>query len=435
VLLVAALEAASFVLFYAATGHRFSYAEIAREEAAEVQAWVPPPPNGAPPPVPTSVAPAPQGRAVEGRIENTPRDLVPHPFMGFVYDPESPRTLARQGRGAFPLTEHGFFDLPAPPGEGEELSVAVFGGSVAAYFTVDGRAAMAGALAAHPALRGKRLRLYSAALGGFKQPQMLGALAYLLALGQHYDVVVELDGFNEVALSYETHKSRGIFPAYPRDWDEMVGPVPDVEQLRRIGRATYLQESRSAVARIFARPPLSWSVTAGLVWKCVDRVLGGRLADARAQLVKRAAGAYRYRERGPVRHYATDEELLADIARIWSGSSVQMQHLATGAGALYFHFLQPNQYVPGSKPLGPSEKAAAYRAESDYRVPVEKGYPFLQAEGARLAARGIEFHDLTNLYAGIAEPLYIDDCCHVNAKGNALMGEAVGKVIAAGWKR
>ena len=433
VLLLAALEGASLVLFYAATGVGFSFKRTAQEQAAAIQAWVPP--SDAPAPVPTTAAPAPREGAVEGRPENTPRDQIPHPFMGYVYDPESPRSLSRVGRGGLRLTEHGFFSLPAPPGEGEEVSVAVFGGSVAAYLAVDGRAAMARALAAHPALRDKRIRMYSMALGAYKQPQMLGALAYLMALGQRFDAVVELDGFNEVALSYGTFKTRGVFPGYPRDWDELVRPVPDVDQLRRIGRVAYWQEWRTAVARRFASRPLSWSVTAGLVWKCVDRVLGGELAQARAALVNRAAVGYRYRERGPVRHYATDEQLLADIARIWSGSSVQMRHLCAGAGSLYFHFLQPNQYVPGSKPLGSDEKAAAYRADSEYRVPVEKGYPLLQAEGARLAAQGVEFHDLTSLYAGIADPLYIDTCCHVNAKGNALMGEAVGKVIAAGWKR
>ena len=430
VLLVAVLEGASFVLFYAATGSRFSYERIAREQATEIQAWTPPVVAAGPPPAPKT----PRGPVVEGRVERTPREMVPHPFMGFVYNPESRRTLARQGRGALPLTEHGFFLLPDPPGEGEELSVAVFGGSVAAYFAVDGREALARALGADPALRGKRVRLHSFALGGFKQPQMLEALAYVLALGQRFDVVVELDGFNDVALSFVTHKDMGLFPAYPRDWDSLVRLAPDVDQLRRMGRVDYWQEWRSAVAQRFAKRPWSLSVTAGLVWKSVDRVLGGELARARTDLAKTAAASYGYRERGPVRRYASDEDLLADIVRTWGRSSLQMHRLCSAEGMRYHHFLQPNQYVPGSKPMGEGERAVAYRTDKDYRLPVEKGYPLLQAEGARLAASGVDFHDLSRLYAGIAAPLYIDDCCHVNGQGNAMMGEAVGRVIAAGWK-
>jgi hypothetical protein len=306
---------------------------------------------------------------------------------------------------------------------------------MAAYFAVDGRDALVRALDANPALRGKRVRLHSFALGGFKQPQMLEGLAYLLALGQRFDVVVELDGFNDVALSFVTHKDMGLFPAYPRDWDSLVRLAPDMDQLRRMGRVDYWQEWRSAVAQRFAKRPWSLSVTAALVWKCLDRVLGGELARARGELARTAAASHGYRERGPVRRYASDADLLADIVRTWGRSSLQMQRLCAAEGMRYHHFLQPNQYVPGSKPMGEAERAVAYLGDKEYRLPVEKGYPLLQAEGARLAAAGVDFHDLTRLYAGIGEPLYIDDCCHVNRQGNALMGEAVGKVIAAGWTR
>ena len=76
----------------------------------------------------------------------------------------------------------------------------------------------------------RRVRVHSLALGGFKQPQMLAALAYLMALGQRFDVVVELDGFNDVALSFSENKYKGTFPAYPRDWDGLVGQAPDLER-------------------------------------------------------------------------------------------------------------------------------------------------------------------------------------------------------------
>jgi hypothetical protein len=437
VLFVVALELASFVLFYAAAGRRFSYAAIAREEAAEVAAWTPPTAQATPPPTPT-VAAAPQTTqtpAVEGRPESTLVDLVPHPFMGFVYNPEDPRLLAAQGGGALPLTEHGFFDLQAPPGGGEELSVAVFGGSVAVYFWFEAREAMTRVLQADPRLRNRRVYVRCFALGGFKQPQMLGALAYLMALGERFDVVVELDGFNDVALSSFVNKNRGIFPAYPRDWDGLVAQAPDLERQRTIGKVAFLQEWRARVARGFAKRPFSWSVTGGLVWKSIDRFFGGELARDREALTRSSGGGNRYRERGPVRRYGSDQERLADIVRLWGLSSVQMSHLCAGAATRYYHFLQPNQYLPGSKPMSEAEKAVAYRANHLYRPAVEAGYPLLQAEGARLRGLGVDFHDLSGLYAGISEPLYIDDCCHVNARGNALMGEAVGKAIVAGWRR
>jgi hypothetical protein len=434
VLLVVVLELASLGLFYAAAGRRFSYAEIAREQAAEARAWTPPPILGTAPAAPPA-GPAAPVAAVPGRLESTPTELVPHPFLGFVYNPEYPDLLAAQGRGALPLTEHGFFSLPDPPGHGEEVSVAVFGGSVAAYFAADGRDAMVNVLRADPRLADKRFRIHSFALGGFKQPQTLTALAYLMGLGYRFDVVVLLDGFNDIALSFVEHKDKGTFPAYPRDWDALVGQTPDLERQRKIGKVALLQEWRARVAGGFARRPMSWSVTSGLVWKAMDRTISAELGRARQDLARNVGQVTRYRDRGPQRHYANDQELLAEIARVWALCSVQMQRLCIGAGTRYHHFLQPNQYVPGSKPMGETERAVAYRADQAYRLPAESGYALLRAEGARLVDLGVEFHDLSRIYDGVSEPLYIDDCCHVNARGNAIMGEAVGKAIVAGWDR
>jgi hypothetical protein len=425
-LAVVVLEVASFVLFYATAGRLFSYRRVAEERAAEVRAWMTP--SAAP-------TPAPRVTAAEGRPEHTPVDLVPHPFMGFVYDPESPRLLAAQGRGALPLTDHGFFSLPPPPpGKGEELSVGVFGGSVAAYFSVDGREAMTRVLHADPALRSKRVRVYSVALGGFKQPQMMAALAYLMAQGQYFDVVVELDGFNEVAISFLDYKKSGTFLAYPRDWYGLVGETANVHRQEAVGKITLLKEWRGMTAAWFSRRTLSWSITAALIWKSLDKLINGELTRAREELAA-VEGGGRYRDRGPRRNYTNDQELLAEIAVLWGRSSLQMQRLCAGAGTHYHHFLQPNQYFPGSKPMGQAEKAVAYRADHAYRLPVEVGYPMLRAQGLRLTGLGVDFHDLTQLYAGVSEPIYVDDCCHVNLKGNALMGEAVGRAVVAGWKR
>jgi hypothetical protein len=272
-------------------------------------------------------------------------------------------------------------------------------------------------------------------LGGFKQPQMAAALAYLLALGNRFDVVVELDGFNEVALSVMDYKTKGIFPAYPRDWDRLVSQVPDLQDQRRIGTIAYLQEWRGRLARRFARRPFSWSVTAAVVWKSLNRWLGAEIARAREDLATAQLQRTSYRERGPHREYASDQELLKEITSVWGLSSLQMRSLCAGSGMRYFHFLQPNQYVPNSKPMGPSEVSIAYHPNTIYSRAVEQGYPLLRAEGARLSALGVQFEDLSPLFVRITEPLYIDDCCHVNAKGNALMGEAIGKAIVAGWKR
>jgi hypothetical protein len=430
VLVSAALELTSFVLIYIITGRPFSYGRIAKEQAGEIEASSPGP-TAEPTPRP-AVAPPPPEQMVQGNLDATPVELVPHPFLGFVYNPEFPELKEQQGRGAMALTELGFFDLPQQSGQRSPLSVAIFGGSVAAYFSVEGREALERSLSQVPAWRGRPLRVDCFALGGFKQPQMVSALVYLLALGHRFDEIVELDGFNEVAISDQNYRQTGMFPAFPRGWDVLVRQAPDLEQQRRIGKVAYLQHWRATVARWFSRRPLSWSVTSALVWKSLNRWLGTRIALAREDLATATQAGGGYRERGPLRRYASEQELLSDVAAIWGQSSLQMHRLSTAAGAHYHHFLQPNQYVPGSKPMGGAEKAVAYRPDHPYRPPVEQGYPLLQAEGGMLKAQGVDFHDLTGLFASVNEQVYRDDCCHLNGRGTTLLAEAVGRALADG---
>jgi hypothetical protein len=433
VLLVAASELVSFVLFYAATGRRFSYATVAREQVYVQTEAVP---SAAVQREAAAAAPleAPPFPLVEGHPTRTAEDLVPHPFTGFVLNPEGPRIKQQVGRGGMEVTELGFFRIPEPSGDPQPLSIAVFGGSMAAHFCVDGREALERALAAAPAFRSRRVRIHCFALGGFKQPQTAAALLYLSTLGQRFDAVVELDGFNDVALSYDGYKKRRLFPVFPRDWDQLVTQTADPHKQLVVGKVAYLLEQRARLARWFSRRPWSWSVTAALVWKSLHRLLTSDLARAREELTlssaSSSASAEDYRTRGPARQYGNDEELFEDIAHVWGRSSLQMHRLCLGSGTRYSHFLQPNQYVAGSKPMGAAERAIAYR-ENVYRDPIERGYSFLRAEGVRLAAQGIDFHDLTGVFAEIQEPLYVDDCCHVSAKGSAIMGEAIGKALVA----
>ena len=52
------------------------------------------------------------------------------------------------------------------------------------------------------------------ARGGYKEPQQVNALVLLFALGFEPDVVIDIDGFNEVALG-NNNQSLGFHPAFP----------------------------------------------------------------------------------------------------------------------------------------------------------------------------------------------------------------------------
>ena len=108
-----------------------------------------------------------------------------------------------------------------------------------------------------------------------------------------------------------------------------------------------------------------------------------------------------------------------------------MHELCALHGTTYLHGLVPNQYVPDSKPISAEELENAWAPNSNFARWARIGYPLLQEAGAGLRAGGVRFHDLTGVYRGVEEPVYRDHCCHLNARGHELLGQAVAELILA----
>jgi hypothetical protein len=104
-----------------------------------------------------------------------------------------------------------------------------------------------------------------------------------------------------------------------------------------------------------------------------------------------------------------------------------MQALCDANGILYLHCLQPNQYDLESKPLSARERREAFEEESPYRPLVEEGYPLLREAGRELQAQGVAFHDMSGLFVDVTGTLYVDNCCHFNGDGNAILAEALAR--------
>ncbi|HZR83361.1 MAG TPA: hypothetical protein VFD92_19865 [Candidatus Binatia bacterium] len=362
--------------------------------------------------------------------------LALHPYLGFVYDPGyDPEGMRRQH--GLPVSPFGFVDdkWPVLGASKDDVIVGIFGGSMAWWVSKEGAEALAEELSPIPELRDKRIVIVRAALGGYKQPQQLMALTYLLSLGAHFDIIVNLDGFNEVAITPEANVARDVFPFYPRDWSVLVGELDDPMVTRLAGEITALTRLRGYWAEAFLLPILRSTAITTLLWRSVDGALGQVTAERRLDLA-----AYegqldpeqrRFASHGPHLKYRDDDEVYADVARVWQESSLQMHRLARANKARYYHFLQPNQYVQGAKPMLDDERKVALREDSDYGKSVVRGYPRLREAGQQLDRQGVRFEDLTGLFGGIGKPLYIDDCCHVSADGNAMIGRHIGETIAA----
>jgi hypothetical protein len=77
--------------------------------------------------------------------------------------------------------------------------------------------------------------VYIIMLGSFawKQPQQLTALAYYLSMGGRLDILINLDGHNEV-VDTGTNLRRKVNPSYPQYWYELSSNVLTVERMSLI---------------------------------------------------------------------------------------------------------------------------------------------------------------------------------------------------------
>jgi hypothetical protein len=340
---------------------------------------------------------------------------VVHPYMGYVYDPTVEQS-----------SPYGISDTPPVQHRSpDKVIIGIFGGSFADDIAYN----MANELSEKlkPSFPGREFVVVKATIGGYKQPQQLMALNWFTALGGDFDIVINIDGFNDVALP-ALENVPDTNPFFPRQWHLRMRTVPDTEFLATVGKIRFLDSVGTKWQSFFRTGPLRYSVTANTLWRIGDQLLYNAAVNQRAKLPKMSA-ANTYAAAGPPAPFANDEEMYSALGHLWEESSFQMNALARAKGIRYFHFLQPNQYIEGSKPMGDEERRVAIRADHPYAKSVRQGYPVLRELGKDLVRRGVNFVDLTNIYANTHDPLYRDNCCHVNTAGQRLVIDTVVKTI------
>ena len=347
--------------------------------------------------------------------------IVLHPYLGYTHDPGG--TINRFGFQGRP---------PVTVGEPGTVFVGVFGGSFAANLAQDDRE-LRTAFEQIPAFAGKQVELICCAVGGYRQPQPALALAYLLSIGARFDVVIEVDGFNEVALPWAENEVDGHSPFFPRRWSSLAAGTPTPARLLAAGRVALARDSIAKLDAAFRQPVLDRSAAWLVIWSGLRNRREAAVAVAEREYQQPATGDVPAFARGPQTFHADAWQLVVDSVALWERSSRHMHALCQDAGVPYFHFLQPNQYDAGSKVLSALEGSTAFLSTSPYREAVLAGYPLLRSAGVRLRSAGVFFEDLTDTFAEVTETLYRDTCCHVNAAGNRMVAGRIAVAVAAGW--
>ncbi len=112
-----------------------------------------------------------------------------------------------------------------------------------------------------------------------------------------------------------------------------------------------------------------------------------------------------------------------------------MYQICQARGIRYLHFLQPNQYHKGSKPLSEAELKEYFVQDQTYGSAVARGYPAMIVEGRKLREAGVEFNDLTQLFSQDSGTIYCDYFCHYNQRGNDLLATTVADRVIESFRK
>ena len=374
-------------------------------------------------------APLPAGRAAADAAGDRPLtferltfERISHPYYGYT-EPEAGHTLNR---------------AEPPRREDGVVLIALLGGSVGwgvaeafqrelkAWFRDNGIP-----------LRPVVLELAYIAM---KQPQQVMQIANTLALGGEYDIIVNLDGRNELVMPHQNYYWHGVSPFFPLYWHRQHQELTDAQRLLANRVDTLRQRERRLAAAAGARP-WRWSALYGIVNRYLGESAGAQIAALNRELTV-ATAEYNLEKYGPVWPVESDDAVAPDpgdlsriALRVWYRSSALLHDLAAAAGAEYHHFQQPNQYVPNSKPLTDQELESGYLPD-DISVGIYRdAYPLLRRLGDELRRQGINYHDLTQIFADNRETLYIDPCCHLNARGQELLAASMVQRLEPALRR
>jgi hypothetical protein len=328
------------------------------------------------------------------------------PLFGYVSGRFYANNFGFESRKRFPYAKQ--------PGE---FVVGIFGGSVAGQlglFLEDHQDASGAALQARlPAVAGKVV-FVNFGMGGYRQPQASRVFA---TFADTVDLAINVDGFNEMYFVTPAH-----FIEYPGFTDALSGSAVQREREEELKR---VHDRRGYFLELPERSLLGWSSGYYVVWRWLDGRLQRRAQELSNALFGGDWPGKPYYTQSPAQVRELGAKNWAKYTRLQWASAKALQKRS-------FYFLQPNQHL-GLKPLSASEAqliegSTVYKSDA-----IREGYRYLQAELVDLRRRGVPVFDLTPAFAGQGDTLYVDDCCHLGARGHELLWQRMIEVMAREW--
>ena len=349
---------------------------------------------------------------------------VLHPYFGPIHRP-----------GVRPETNNiGFGSkqpFPFSRTSDRQFLVGIFGGSVARAFCDRGTPRLVADLQRTTALANREIVPLCFSHEGYKQPQQLIVLAYFLSLGQQFDLVINIDGFNEVALgSRNDENGRDISMPSPIHIDPLLNLIDQAtltpERVQGLARISLYKERMNRLAERMRRSRIAavhfaldryYMITMNRYQEEVSRydALPANPPTSSALLL---TPPVRKREGAAV---------FEDVAAGWASASLLMHDVLAARGVPYVHVLQPNQYFTRRR-FGSEEARVALNSETPFKRAVEAGYPALERTAATLSSKE-QFVDGTTAFDREPAPVYEDDCCHYTGRGYEILAEVIAAKV------
>jgi len=317
-----------------------------------------------------------------------------------------------------------------PDPQNKRYDILIVGGSVAQIFGQYGESTLKTVLRRDPRFAERTVRLIKYGRGGYKEPQQVIFVAYLLSLGFHFDCVLNLNGFNEVALGTDNAAlgTHPIFPSIPHWGHLAVGGRTDREGLDWQLEARKLQLEVLESTDLALRSGMYRSVVLGEWALGKQRRLSARLAAIDTEYSQRLRGQNRQILHGPL-FEASGTKPQRTCTVSWMESSRTIQDICNARGIDYLHALQPTLHDTDSKPLS-AEELEKGKAPQTWMDGVHVGYPMLRFAGEQLRAQGVNFVDMSMVFREQPQTLYFDSC-HFGQEGNDILAEAIGAALLA----
>lgn len=377
----------------------------------------------------------------EARLARTVIEQL-HPYFGFTTKPGTPYKLS-SSQGEHQANNYGFPSPYSYPFKKRDTQyvVGIFGGSVAYHYAIyeEDRGVLAHALKQIPTLRDKEIVILPFAYSGYKQPQQLLILNYFMSLGQVFDMVINIDGFNEVALSALNTKA-GVEIGMPSIQHisplvNLAGGNESTEELASLLRIKQYKEQLKAELQALPQCTLASCYTLRLLY--VRYLLAGyrkEVGKYDQYWVKKFDGVKQDTLMQINRDSAftpDSPEAFARMVDIWAESSQLMEQALAAKHVPYYHIIQPNQYNPTRRVFSAEETRVAIQEDSRYVAGVRGGYPVLLAKAGELNKSGHKVINAVNIFDEVQGAVYTDNCCHYNELGSSVFASFVANSVTA----